>query len=64
MKRNKIIYSINIEDVQKVAQQELSRQLTDKELKLVEDNIGGYLNGFEAIVSVIDELDIYVKERL
>ncbi|MDN3513201.1 MAG: hypothetical protein NG747_02235 [Candidatus Brocadia sp.] len=32
----KIIYSINIEDIQNVAEQELERKLTAKELKLVE----------------------------
>ncbi len=38
----KIIYSINIEDVQNVAEQELERKLTAKELKLVEDKVGDY----------------------
>ncbi|MCC7210502.1 MAG: hypothetical protein IT451_01500 [Candidatus Brocadia sp.] len=36
----KIIYSINIEDVQNVAEQELDRKLTTKELKLVIISIG------------------------
>lgn len=33
----KIIYSINIEDVQNVAKQELGRKLTAEELKLIEE---------------------------
>jgi len=53
MRKDKIIYSINIEDVQNVAQQELGRDLTDKELKIVEDNIGDQFDWFEAIASVI-----------
>ena len=40
MRKNKIIYSINIEDVQNVALQELDRKLTVDELKIVADKIG------------------------
>jgi hypothetical protein len=32
---SKIIYSINIEDVQNVAEEELGRKLSKKELKIV-----------------------------
>ncbi|MBS3918778.1 MAG: hypothetical protein KG012_07825 [Deltaproteobacteria bacterium] len=53
MRKDKIIYSINIEDVQNVAQQELGRALTDSELKIVEDKIGDQFDWFEAIASVI-----------
>ncbi len=53
MRKDKIIYSINIEDVQNVAQQELGRDLTDKELKIVEDKIGDEIDWFETIASVI-----------
>ncbi len=49
----KIIYSINIEDIQNVAEQELERKLTAKELKLVEDKIGDYINWYEAILNAI-----------
>ena len=49
----KIIYSINIEDVQNVAEQELERKLTAKELKLVEDKIGDCINWYEAILNAI-----------
>ena len=50
----KIIYSINIEDVQNVAEQELERKLTAKELRLVEDKVGDYINWYEAILNAID----------
>ncbi len=52
---NKIIYSINIEDVQKVAKQELDRELTDKELKLVENKIGDYIDWYGAIELSIND---------
>jgi hypothetical protein len=54
----KIIYSINIEDVQNVAEQELERKLTAKELKLVEDKIGDCINWYEAILNAIDVVNI------
>ncbi|MDO8142581.1 MAG: hypothetical protein Q6358_13860 [Candidatus Brocadiales bacterium] len=54
----KIIYSINIEDVQNVAEQELERKLTAKELRLVEKKVGDYINWYEAILNAIDILKI------
>jgi hypothetical protein len=47
-------YSINIEDVQNVAEQELERKLTAKELRLVENKVGDYINWYEAILNAID----------
>jgi len=52
VKKDKIVYSINIEDVQEVAQQEFGRDLTDGELKIVEDKIGGQFDWYEAIAMV------------
>ncbi|MFQ5602644.1 MAG: hypothetical protein ACE5HS_05195 [bacterium] len=49
MNLNKIIYSINIEDVQTVAEEEFGRELTDDELKFVEDKIGGYIDWYDTI---------------
>lgn len=53
MYKNKIIYSINFEDVQNVAEQELGRKLTKKELLIVEAKLGDYIDWYEAINSVI-----------
>ncbi|HLB70893.1 MAG: hypothetical protein OIN88_14195 [Candidatus Methanoperedens sp.] len=50
---SKIIYSINIEDAQNVAEQELGRKLSKKELKLIEDKIGDYIDWYEAINMVM-----------
>jgi hypothetical protein len=49
MKPSKIIYSLNIEDAQNVAEQELERELTKKELKIVEDKVGDYIDWYSAI---------------
>lgn len=53
MRKNKIIYSINIEDVQDVALQELDRELTVEELRIVVDKIGDQFDWYEAVASVI-----------
>jgi nucleoside-triphosphatase THEP1 len=53
MRKNKIIYSINIEDVQNVAQEQVGRALTDRELKIIEDKIGDQFDWYEAIASLI-----------
>jgi len=52
---NKIIYSINIEDVQHVANQELSRQLSMTELKIVEEKLGDHIDWYGAIALAIDD---------
>ena len=54
MRNNRIIYSINIEDVQGVALQECARKLSETELKIVEDKIGDQFNWYEAILSTIN----------
>lgn len=46
---SKIIYSLNIEDVQNVATEKLGRKLTKKELKIVEDRIGRYIDWYQTI---------------
>ena len=54
---SKIIYSINIEDAQNVAEQELERELGDKELEIIENKIGDYIDWYEAInMAIIDNI--------
>ena len=55
MEKEKIIYSINIEDVQNVANEKLNRDLNEDELKLVEDKLGDYIDWFGAISDTISE---------
>lgn len=55
MRKNKVIYSINIEDVQDVARQELDRELTAAELRVVEDKIGDQFDWYGSITAVLDE---------
>lgn len=54
MNNSKIIYSINIEDVQTVAEDELGRELTSDELKIIENKIGDYIGWYDAIANAIN----------
>ena len=53
--KDKIIYSINIEDLQTVAEQELERELTNDEIEIVEKRLGDYLDWYGAIASTLNE---------
>ena len=52
--RNRIVYSINVEDIQNVADQELDKELTDKEIEFIENRLGDYLDWYGAIASAIN----------
>ncbi len=52
-RKSEIIYSINVGDIQQVANQILDRKLTEKELVLVEESIGDYIDWFQAIENSI-----------
>ncbi|MBI1805964.1 MAG: hypothetical protein HYR76_02795 [Ignavibacteria bacterium] len=45
----RIVYSLNVEDIQEVARQILDRELTEKEIALVEESLGDYISWFDAI---------------
>lgn len=52
----KIVYSVNIEDIQNVANQELDRDLTEEELKKVEDKLGDYFDWYGSIQECINDV--------
>jgi len=58
MRSDKIIYSINISDIQTVAEQELERNLTREELKLVVDaaQSDDYFGWYDGIVRIFQRL--------
>jgi hypothetical protein len=60
---NRIIYSLNVEDVQNVAREILKRKLTDKEILLVEDSVGDYIDWFSAIEHAIQRHGIPQRKR-
>lgn len=57
MNKEKIIYSINIEDVQNVAAEKLGRELTEKEVNFVEDKLGDYIDWHNSICLALNDLD-------
>lgn len=54
--KDRIIYSINVEDLQTVAEQELERELTDEEIKIVEEHLGDYIDWYGAIALTLSEV--------
>ncbi len=56
---DRIVYSINVDDIQEVANQVLARDLTQEEVVLVENSVSGYLDWFQTIENAILE---HVKE--
>jgi len=50
-----IVYSMNIADVQNVANQVLGRTLMRKEIMLVKESIGEYVDWFSAIEFAINK---------
>lgn len=53
---NRIVYSLNVEDLQHVANDELSRDLDANEIKRVEDKIGDYISWYDAIAFAINDV--------
>lgn len=52
---DRIVYSLNGEDIQNVASDLLERKLTRKEVELVENSICDYINWYDAIEFAIRE---------
>ncbi len=55
MKKAKIIYSLNVEDIQTVANDEIERDLTDIEIEKIIDLIAEKINWYDAIADSINE---------
>lgn len=61
MKKNKIIYSLNVTDVQNVANQELERNLSSDEIRQIIETIEKKINWYDAISDAITEKLIQVS---
>ncbi|MFH0797719.1 MAG: hypothetical protein V2A65_11840 [Candidatus Omnitrophota bacterium] len=48
-----IIYGINVNDLQEVSDQVLERRLTRKEIALVQESVGDYVDWVQAIENAI-----------
>jgi hypothetical protein len=63
MKSSTAIYSINIIDVQQVAEEILNRKLNSKELEIIEKEIGNYIDWYEAIENSINKKIIKLPDE-
>ena len=59
----RIVYQLTVEDLQNVADEELDRNLTAKEIQMVEDKIGDYIKWYDAISSAIDDMLYQAKKE-
>ncbi len=50
---DRIVYSISVGDIQEVVKQVLKRDLTKKEVILVEESVGDYIDWFQAIENAL-----------
>lgn len=51
-----IVYSICVEDIRRVAEEEEFRELTDDEIKRIGDKIGDYIDWHDALLMAIQEV--------
>jgi hypothetical protein len=53
---DRIVYSINVEDLQTVASEEMDRELTEHEIEIIENRLGEYVDWYGAIVLALNDL--------
>ena len=63
MKANKVIYALTIEDIQKVAEETLGRELRDKEIKSILDSIAENIPWYDAIENAINNQNLLEKRQ-
>lgn len=56
--RREIVYSLNIEDIQTVAVQEIGRELDEDDVDKVKDLVGEYIDWYDAILNSIMEIHV------
>jgi DNA replicative helicase MCM subunit Mcm2 (Cdc46/Mcm family) len=57
--KNEVVYTLNIEDIQTVAVQEIDRELTDDEIEKIKDLISEKINWYDAILnSILEEIKL------
>lgn len=54
---DKIVYSINVEDIQNVAEEQLGRELQEKEVIFIEDRLGDYIDWYNSICFSLNDLE-------
>lgn len=62
--KNQIVYSLNVEDFQYVAQQEIERDLTPEEINRVKEIVANKINWYDAVADSIIEIVDHENEIL
>jgi hypothetical protein len=60
---NRIFYSLNIDDIQTVAIQEINRRLSKSEIDNIKEFITEKINWYDAIANTISEKQIKTKSK-
>lgn len=50
------IYLLTVEDIRTVSSENCIRELTDEEIKLIEDKVGDYIHWYDALLAAIQEV--------
>lgn len=50
------IYLLTVEDIRTVSSENCIRELNDKEIKLIEDKVGDYIDWYEALLAAIKDV--------
>lgn len=61
--KNKTIYSLNVEDIQTVANIEIERDLSSVEIELITDLIAEKINWYDAILDSINEKILIITKE-
>lgn len=54
---DRTIYSINVEDLQTVAVEELDRELTEHEIAVIEDRLGEYIDWYGIVALALSDIE-------
>ena len=54
--QNRVIYSLEVEDIQRVCSEQCCRELTEEEIRLIENKVGDYFDWYETLLAVIQEV--------
>jgi len=55
--KNKIIFSLNVSDIQDVAEKEIGKKLSESEIDTIIEKINNNINWYDIVANSIDEMD-------
>ena len=61
--KKEIIYSLNIEDIQTVALNEIDRELMENEIDIIRGKIDERINWYDTIAYAINELSFEIEYK-